>query len=188
MINLFLPNKKTLILLAGLGVFILVLALISLFSNPIPPAELQPNPLATPAPLNNLPSLNRQAENSLPQIYKNDSLEKNYQRIINKKPLTPEEVNIKLHLISPLKGSSGIIITTDDFIVEYLPTPQYFMIQILSNDIESAKKNAQKWFNNQGISIQGVCNLPVIFYFSERVSNYLTSNNLQFDPTPEGCE
>lgn len=166
----------------------MILTLFSVFSTQAPFPK--PSPTLTPASktLNNLPSLETSPVTNLPDIYKEGSLEENYQRIINKKQLSPEELNAKQRLIAPLEGGSGTIATTTDFMVEYLKTPQYFMVQILSNDIESAKKKAQKWFNDQGISNQGVCNLPVIFYFSESVSNYLISNNLQFNPTPEGCK
>lgn len=188
MIKLFLPNKKTLILVSGLGIFILVLMFVSLFSDKTPPPEPESNPIATTQPLNNLPPLDKETTDNLPQIYKDSSLEKNYERIVNKKQLTPEEIKIKQKLIAPFEGNSGIVTTTNDFRIEYLKTPQYFMVQILSNDIEAAKENLQKWFNSQGLSNEGICNLPVILYPSENVSDYLINNNLQFDPTPRGCE
>lgn len=196
MINLFLPNKKTLIFGAILGIFILVLALITLLSAPAEPPGPGPSPISSrkPVPTPILPTpvekplLEPKTTTSFPQIFEKDSVEKNYQRIINKQPLTANEQEIKSRLLQTTRGESGLIDETDLFRVEYLKSADYFMVQITNNQVVQAKKSATGWFLDQGFSQEGVCNLPVVLYLTTNVRDYLEQNNLKFSPIPEGCQ
>lgn len=195
MINLFLPSKKTLIIISGLVVIIIIITIVSALSTPAPITEPLPSPISLSSlrPTNNLP-LNASplpeipTTDTEPQIYQEGSLEKDYERITNKKELTPEEVAAKQAILAPLEGNSGIVTANSSFNVEYLRTPQYFMVEILSNDTQAAKQAAQAWFNERGLSNNAICNLPVIFYVSPSVRDYLAQTNTVFDPTLEGCQ
>lgn len=190
-LNFLFQNKKILVLIliiiaVNLGLFLAVLTNTS--TEPIP----SPKPTPTSVNItNNLPPQNtisppiRGSDPNL--LFTPDTQEKNFKRIAERKNLPVSEIEIKQRLILPLSGESGTVATFDDFIVEYLQTPQFFMVQLLSNDVESAKTNAQNWFNDQGITDFGICNLPVIFYISEEVSVYLQENKQQFNPLPRSC-
>lgn len=187
--NFLLPNKKTVFLVVGLGLLIFVLSIINLLSGQTPEPIASPRPTSSPTSTNNLPKINpgTNTDSVFPQIYKEDSLEQNYQRIENKRQLSTDEENARRKLIAPFEGNSGRVYATNEFTINYLRTPQYFMVEILSNNTQQAKENSQNWFNEQGLSDEAICNLPAIFYISPAVGNYLASNNLEFDPTPRGC-
>lgn len=187
MINLFLPGKKTIILVCGLGIFILVLALASIVSNPSPVQSPLPTPRPTSQPLNNLP-LGSESPNSFSKIYQEGSVEKNYERIIGRKPLSVNEQSIKSKLLQLSGGESGIIYQSETFTVEYLKSADYFMVRLNTPQITQTKKGVTAWFLEQGFSQEGVCNLPVVLYLTSDVRDYLLQNNLTFDPVPEGCE
>lgn len=184
--NLLIKNPKLLIIL-GLIILILVVTVTTLFSTPSQNSEILPSALPTPLLTNNLPSAFPQTQTAPYPIFVPNSLEKNYQRIANRQPVSQNDEVIKEKLISDA-SSSGEIYKSSSFSIEYLPAADYFMARILNSNIEQTKNQINNWFLNQGFSQDAICNLPVILYLSPEVRDYLLQNNLQFDPIPKGCQ
>src|SRR3990167_3465916 len=73
---------------------------------------------------------------------------------------------------------------TDTFIIEYIPSPDLFIVTIKKDPAEEAKKQAQEWFLNFGLKQQDLCNLPVSFILW---TFDLRRTNPDFTSLPDGC-
>jgi hypothetical protein len=56
---------------------------------------------------------------------------------------------------------------------------------VYSPYFEAAKKEAVDWLKTQGLSQEGVCNLPLMFYVSDKTTNQTGGET--FNPLPPGC-
>lgn len=97
-------------------------------------------------------------------------------------PLSQSDTLIRRRLIAQVNNESGVLYETQDFLIEYVKTPDVFMVGVKTEDIESARKDATDWFLQQGISDQGVCRLPVVFY-----PQFVPLKKTPFNPLPIGC-
>lgn len=192
MFNFIFYSKKNLFLVLGLVALILLLFFIRLFSpsepKPSPSVNpfLYPNP-STQQPLNNLPQGTPPA--NIPSgAYRTESLEKDFQRIISHKAISPSDESVRQSLITKLNNQSGILEATNDYKIEYVKAANSFMVELNSINPEGAKIEVGNWFKQQGLSVQGVCNLPVVFYLSQGTKDYLRQVGSSFNPIPEGCE
>jgi len=77
--------------------------------------------------------------------------------------------------------------TTDEYAVEYLSAPDEFMVEIKTTNFEKVKADTVAWFESQGFSTDGICNLPVVFYLNYDVAESLRGSNTIFTPLPPGC-
>lgn len=184
MINLFIPSKKTLFLILGLVVIIIVLFLLSLFSAPDQTLTPTPSPSTFSNP--RLPAEPLTSEKD--KAYRTQDLEKDFKRLTEKQTLAGQDLVIRNRLLSSLNGASGYLAQTDKYRIEYVKSPDLFMVEILSIDAENAKVDAENWFRDQGLSKQGICGLPVSFYLNSQVLRFFEENNIFFNPIPEGCE
>ena len=191
MMNLFFPAKKTLIILSFIIVGIVLLAFISAFSSG-QPTQLTASPSPKPQssmPTSNLPPLSSSiSNNNEKSIYTSQDLEKDFQRIENKKPLDSSDAAIKNQLISSLGDKSNYLIQTPNYKIEYVKGPNLFMIELLSSDLEAAKKESLQWFYSKGLSPKGVCDLPVLIYVNYNIASSLAQKDIIFNPIPEDCQ
>lgn len=148
---------------------VLSLLLLDIFYKPQSPA-----PSVSPSPQ--------------PKTYSQDDLEKDFQRIVSRQPLSSADLSIRQKLIKSLGEKSGILAKTDSFQIEYVKSADSFMIEILSTDTNAAKNTAADWLLQQDLSKEGICNLPVVFYLSSTVKQQLEETNQRFNPIPEGCK
>lgn len=162
-------------LMGSLVIILLIIVIIRAVNPPIPQKEA-PSPSAPPTLIN--PQKNP---------YKEGSLEKDYQRITKKEPILETDESVKTKLLKPLGNQSGMIHQTQDYKIEYVKTPDVFMVEILDTDTEAVKEAATGWFKEQGLSDKGVCNLPVVFYLNSSVKEELIKNSQEFNPTPPNC-
>lgn len=169
-------NRNIIILLGVLVFLLIIILLIKLPSKPSKPV-VSPSPQVTPVA----------STNPTPPSYSINNLKNDYQRIANPQPLSVSDLEIRKKLISSLGNKSGVLNQTSAYKIKYVKSPNQFMIEISDNNADLTKSQAQKWFNDQGLSVSGVCNLPVVFYLNFEVNNYYKQNNLQFNPIPDGC-
>lgn len=97
-------------------------------------------------------------------------------------PLSPADTAIRRRLIAEVNNESGVLYETQHFIIEYVKTPDVFMVGVKTEDIQTAREDATDWFIKQGISNQGVCRLPVVFY-----PQFIPLKKTPFNPLPIGC-
>ena len=109
--------------------------------------------------------------------------------IQNRRPLSSADAQVKQSLLSMLPSGkeSGVLYETTSFIIEYIHAADLFQVEILSDDIKNSKSQAVQWFEQKGMSHDGVCHLPVTFYLEYQLSNKFRQEEKTFDPLPEGC-
>lgn len=117
-----------------------------------------------------------------------ESFDKDYQRITSKKELSISDQKVKNKLIASLGNKSGILTQTNTYKIEYLKSPDYFMAELNSSEIETTKSEVIDWLKQQGLDAQGICNLPLVFYLGQEISANFRSSNLEFNPNPQGCQ
>ncbi len=172
-------NLKTYLLIGVLVITILLVAALAFFQRG-KPQQLGQLPSSSPKPISTLNPTQK-------PVYNIQDSEKDYQRIISSKTLSPTDSNIRQELIGKAASSSGILNQNSNFKAEYVPGPDEFMVALLNTNAEVAKKSAHEWFFSLGLSQDGICHLPVVFYLGPEVSSYYRRNNLEFNPIPQGC-
>lgn len=189
MINLFIPSKKTLLLVGVLCFAVIILALFTFLSSPSQISAPSATPRPTIIPIsNNLPGINSSTPPSSNSVYSPQILEKDYQRLESKKPLSSSDAQIRTKLISQVGDKSGYLNQTSEYKIEYVKGPDLFMVEILSENTDQAKKDATDWFTSRGLSEQGVCDFRLMFYLNYDITSSLSQKGLTFNPIPQGCQ
>lgn len=161
-------KNKTLFLILGLITLSVLLLVFQLFQ----PRTPQPTPQPTPKPTN---------------LYNVENLDKDAQRIENAQTLSTQDQQSKTKLIASLGNKSGVLHQTSTYTIQYIKAADRVLISIENNDTDQVKKDSMAWLESQGLSLQGVCNLPIEFYLDTQVAEYFQQQNKQFDPLPPGC-
>lgn len=168
-------NKSQYILVgiaALLALFVFTLALFSFFR---PQSEVS----------NTTSGLTPTTAESSPILYEESSTEKMLDIVKQTPSLAPSDLRIRNVLIA--KASEGEYLYSSTTVrLEYLSSPDQFMAEILTSDIESAKSEAVSFFSEQGLSNEAICHLPLIFYLSLQARRALPENTT-FNPLPNNC-
>ena len=178
--------RKIIFILSAGVVVLVVIVLFFVFQFISLPKSAQPSNLAIPTPL----PLNQQenVDGPVPNV-KYDKQKTN--ELINKsqtrRPLSPEGEKAKEGLISGLGNTSGRIFANNNIRIDYVQSPDLFQAEILSNNVDSAKEDAVFFMLSQGFTNSDICNLPLSFYLSSKVSSELKDSNIVFNPLPDGC-
>lgn len=138
----------------------------------------------TPTPSNETTSIS--SSTSSPLIYPRDKTEKLLEIVQRRKSLDSIDQEIRDELIASLGSSSGILHQTQEYSIEYVKEPDTFMVGIQTINIIPAQQQAVEWLKEKGISSDGICLLPVIFYPSFPKED-IKVDSLLFSPIPEGC-
>lgn len=97
--------------------------------------------------------------------------------------LSPSDATIKATLIK----RENPLAATGDFVITYNPTTDMFQAQINTISINTAKREVDQWFFDQGMSVEAPCELPVSFTIEDSVANSLTGLDVIFSPLAPGC-
>lgn len=125
-------------------------------------------------------------------IYKKGALEREIERLSQKKKLTMTDEKTKSYLMNFLGGKSGVLDETKNYKMEYVSSLDNIEVEIFTQNIKAAKEEALSWLGNipgsggLGLSSAGICNFPVVFYLNFDVKNSLPQEAV-FDPNPTGC-
>lgn len=104
-------------------------------------------------------------------------------------PLSQIDTQAKNRILQLLPSGQiyGTVYSSNNIEIEYVQSLDLFDVYILTIDVASAKKEAEDWFKQQGMSQRGICDLPLGFYPSPDVANLLQNTNFLFSPLPDGC-
>lgn len=97
--------------------------------------------------------------------------------------LSPSDAAIKAALIK----RENPLASTGDYIITYDPATDIFQAQINTISIDTAKKEVDQWFFDQGMSVEAPCELPVSFTLEYSVANSLNGLDVIFSPIAPGC-
>lgn len=177
-------NRQNIVfVLAGIILLIIMIVLgIAAFSPK--PQEPTPNNIA---PMSQAPSSPSTATQGV--RYSSGSAQKLISKLVNRAAISSNDSFAKAKILSLLpKGEvSGILNTSPNIRIEYINAADEFKVEILTTHILQAKSEAVIWFRSQGMSQEGICNLPVSFYLNKSVANQLRNSNITFNPLAEGC-
>lgn len=109
-------------------------------------------------------------------------------KLNNPQPLSQEDYAVRSKLLAKLNNATGTLYRTSSFRIDYLQSPDKFMVEIRDMNVGSAKQEATQWFLDQGMSKKGICNLPVIFYLNSDVAEELKPLHFVFNPVAENCQ
>jgi hypothetical protein len=143
--------------------------------------QVSPNTSVKSEPVSTLTQTNP------PVTYRQDAQEKLLE-IIKKRPvLKPSDNTAKQQLLKTTYKQSGILHTEDTYILEYISTPDVFMVEITTPDVHKAKWMTEEWLVSQGFSSAAMCELPVVFFLNWEVAQQMRPLQYSFNPLSEGC-
>ena len=107
----------------------------------------------------------------------------------NRKSLSESDAAVKKQILTllPSEEDSGVLHQTPAISIEYIHEPDLFQVEILTTDIQSAKKEANTWFREKGMSQEGICYLPVQFYINYAVAKTIPNAADTFNPLAPDC-
>jgi hypothetical protein len=106
----------------------------------------------------------------------------------NRPSLSSKDSAIRQNLIISMGNTTGILYEDNDIQIAYLKSANDFEVEIKTNDVSAAQQKAVSYFAAKGLSVDGLCKLPVFFFASPSVFQYLKSNGQTLDATPFFCE
>lgn len=138
----------------------------------------------TPTPI---PTSSSQVFKKSSLTYDRGAVKKLQETLKAREPLSENDKTVKTRITSPFIKKGGVVVTLSKARIDYVKTADLFQGEITSVDIEGAKNEVVDWFSKKGISQDGICHLPLMFYLSENVSRQLRGENILFSPIPDGC-
>lgn len=111
-------------------------------------------------------------------------------KIQNRKPLSSQDALVKERMLSSLNNAenSGILYESPTVSISYWSAPDVFQVEILTTNIDQAKKEGNNWFLTQGFSQDAICTYPVEFYLNFDIAQQLRGQNITFNPLAPGCQ
>ena len=178
-------NKKILYLLSGFGLVLIVIIVGIIYSAintkpaEVPIASTSPTPIPTTIVNPGVP----------PVSYKSDSTDRLIDKVKKHPVLSVTDFSAKQKILSflPPGKTSGPIFQTSSSRIEYLKSPDTFLVEILIKEVAKAKAEPVTWFQSQGMSKQGICNLTLSCTLNFNVQNEFRRSNLFFSHLPEVC-
>ena len=123
------------------------------------------------------------------------ALARDYERFAHRVPLFAADQGVRDRLIEALRRSfrvasrdpvEGIIYRDAGVQVKYVSGPDDFEAEILTADFNLAKRTVEAFLARQGLSGQGICDLPLSYYVNWKLRESLPSGT-HFDPNPLAC-
>jgi len=110
-------------------------------------------------------------------------------RISQRQPLSADDAVVKAKLIAiiPADTGYGVLHETQNIRIDYTESADMFQVEILTTDIPLAKTEGNLWFFTQGLSQEGICKLPVMYYLDYDIAEQLRNANVALSPLAPGC-
>lgn len=183
-----LQNKKSFILIGLPLLLIFVFLILTLITPSKPKIPDQPKPEITLAPTKYFSPPEPTSEHtSLPIEYSAQASQKMLKKLKERTPLSYPDQVAKYQLLSSVDFDSAVLVTSNMYRIEYIKSPDQFMVEILAQTITSAKQGARDWFIGKGFTRYVICDLPVVFYLNWNVAQQLRGQGVVFSPLADGC-
>jgi len=104
-------------------------------------------------------------------------------------PLSQSDEQAKARALTflPVGQNYGDVYVSQNIDIYYVQSLDLFEVEIHTIDVAFAKSEAESWFKQQGMSQQGICNLPLGFYLGSEPASILQQDGYIFNPLPDGC-
>ena len=164
MINLTLLRSKVKFIILGAAVILIIIAaiIISTFGKKD----------ATPR---NQTSTSTEPNAIAPPQTKSENLSEDI-KVVRKKIIDSQIAN---------RNGDIILYESENYQIEYIPTPDVFFVRIFRDPASIYKKESQEWFIKFGLKQQELCDLPVRFLLT---SFELRKSNSSFTSLPDNCD
>lgn len=175
-----------LVALMPLGMLVIYYSLIKITNPASPERLLKPsiNPNPTVIKITTAPP---KPQTNPPVKYSGNTTKKMLEKLKNRTPLSVNDEAAKVKILSRINNKSSILTNNSIFRVEYIKSPDLFLVEIKTIDIGKGKSDAKNWFMAQGFTPQGACELPVVYYLSPDAASQLRDLGITFSPLTEGC-
>jgi len=134
--------------------------------------------------------ITKETQEITPPVAYNDSSMNNIVDKANNKPLlSRSDTEAKATIIKTgLQGKRyGVLYETPNVRIDYTTSADMLQAKILSTDFVAAKREGNTWFLSRGLSQQGICDLPVLYYLNWDIAQSLKDKNIIFNPLSPGC-
>lgn len=175
-------NKKLLILFGIVAIVIIISVIIIIFQN-IGDRSENNNKLITPTPIQSFQG--KTLKENVP--YNNLAKEKVIDNMQNRQELSDRGKSSRQNILNRLNNMSGVAYETISFRLEYIQSPDIFMAEIKTSDINKAKKEAADYLISEGFSQNDVCILPLVFYLNAAIALEIRETGIEFSPLPLDC-
>ena len=171
--------KRIIIIVISLVLLLLVMLSVSFLSSfkKTVTTPTGPSTIATPSPT---PSPS--------DIFEQKNFDKFIKNAEQRPTQTPVDEKTRQTLIESLDNKTGILYSDGDVQISYLKGANDFEVEIKTNDIESAQQKAISYFLKKGFSKDGICKLPLFFFASQQVFEYLKTGSKSLNATPDFCQ
>lgn len=102
-------------------------------------------------------------------------------------PIITSDTQVRQSLINKLNGNTGDLTETPSFRLRYLKSANHFEATITSMPVNQAKNEVVSYLESQGLTEDGICKLPLIFFAGEEILSELRNTNIPFYPIPDFC-
>lgn len=166
-------KRKIIIIIAGIALFALILVAITLLESLKNSPETN-TPLPTPTPIQN-------------PTYDTSAAQKMLELLKEKPTPSATDAQIRDSITNTLTNGVSTVFETALVRVDYVKGPNDFEGEILTADIESAKQQAIGFFRGKGMTNDGICKLPLVFFPSVLIRQEIAQSNMSFSPLPDFC-
>lgn len=145
----------------------------------------------TPTPLvqaTSVPSAQPTTQTRPPVLYDTDATDGLIDRAKNRRELSASDTAVKQNFLNRTNNATGTLYQTPTIIIRYVKAPNDIEVEIKTQNISSAKQEALTWLASQGLSREGICNFPVMFYLNFQIREQLRGSQMTFNPAPDNCE
>jgi hypothetical protein len=123
------------------------------------------------------------AQTHPPVLYDTESSARMLDLVENRVPLSPSDEVVK----AKLSKRENPVHETETYSMEYISSADEFLVEIRTMNINQAKEESVAWLLKQGVSEDGLCHLPVVYYLNSDTANSMRDMNIRFNPLPPGC-
>jgi hypothetical protein len=113
------------------------------------------------------------------------TLQREEQRI----PLSTSDEQAKTRILQLLPNGQnyGVVYSSPNVTIQYDQALDLFEAETLNINVAAAKKEAENWLKQEGMSQQGLCDLPLDFYPGGTSEYLLQQSKFIYDELPDGC-
>lgn len=176
-------TKIIYILLAVVLLALIVIIVMSLTKKAAVPNITAPNPTSAPQPTNTI-----QHKQQFSTPLKGEAVDTFVTQVTTPKQLSSTDADIRNAFISQADNSTHIIHQTSLYTFLYAPGADLFQVEINSEHVTQTEEDAVSWLLGEGLTQQGICNLPVIFFRDPKQFNNGQTTGLEIYPQPDFCQ
>ena len=125
----------------------------------------------------------------LSQLYDKNAQEILLAKVTNRASLSDEDLAAKARILArlPAGQESGVLYESENIVIDYTHSADIFQVQIVTPSVKQAKTEGNNWFLTQGVSQQGICDLPVEFFLGFDTQGVIIDTSASFSPLADPC-